>query len=65
MAVTDSVKVPQKGTNSLLDDIEAVPPKQNHKGPFLQYYLQVFRVSVASLESALLPHKLSQEMRAS
>lgn len=63
MTATDSVKVPQKGTNSLLDYTEAVLPKQNRKAPFLEYYLQVFKVSVAFLESSLLPHRLSQEMR--
>lgn len=63
MVATNSVKVPQKGTNSLLEYIKAVPPKQNHKGPSLEYYLLVFDVSVASLVSALLPHQLSQEMR--
>jgi len=65
MVAADSVKVPQKGTNSLLDYIKVVPPKQNHKGPFLEYYLEVFRASVAYLESALLPCQLSQEMRTS
>ena len=65
MAATDPVKVPQKGTNSLLDYIKVELPKQNCKEPFLEYYLQVFGVSVASLESALLPHQLSQEIRTS
>lgn len=65
MAATDSVKVPQKGTNSVLDYIKVIPPKQNRKGPFLEYYLQVFGASVASLQSVLLPHQLSQEMTTS